>query len=417
MKKVIPRYGLLILLFCLILSGCSREHPDTEEEYKKMSIAEISEEADNIDFQYDNLDFSGTEIIIPDVDEMVSVNFPVSTDSLKRQIEKFEANIRKLKGLDGSADLTPYLKIAYWDYDANDRIFIPLEEATEEQLDGIQYLSYNDGTCSELIVFSNFMCEIGNYEIPTSLTGDTTDYSDDVNGYRAYDLGELEEVYQIPEDDISGVSYPLMDGEVSLQEAVEYTEQHIKEDYYFVGSDLLDYRVWRVEVRQIAEDIYYYQFDIQAVYHDVPINKDGGVGIEAEDEMTEDPLALMPFGTDHLASMFRKGHIDFIWSSCHSYESEEVQDIHTDLLPLETACGILSGYISDKQVTEIESVELLYQTKFRYESAEKRQYGYIQEICCQPAYHFVVANPGLMGYDALYFDVDAVTGVISTMAN
>lgn len=41
----------------------------------------------------------------------------------------------------------------------------------------MQYLGYNDGTCSELVIFSTFMLELGDYSVPTALTGEEEDYS------------------------------------------------------------------------------------------------------------------------------------------------------------------------------------------------------------------------------------------------
>ena len=61
------------------------------------------------------------------------MNFPVSTDTFERQLEKFEYNIRKYEGLEEDTDLVPYMNIMYWDNEKNDRLVIPLDEATKEQ--------------------------------------------------------------------------------------------------------------------------------------------------------------------------------------------------------------------------------------------------------------------------------------------
>ncbi len=414
MKRKLYLLGIFtgILITC---AGCSDKTvagDQQQNEFQKKSIKEITQEVAENNDTFDNLDFSNTKFEIPDVTEMSSVVFPVSTDSLEEQMKKFETNIRKFENMEEDKDLTPYMKIAYWDYKKNDRVVVPLKEATEEQLKKIQYLSYNDGSYSELLVFSDYMLEMGNYELPVSLTGDTTDYSENAYGYRGIDLGEAVASYNVPEDDISDVSYTLSDGEMSLQEAIDYVEQHIKEDYYFVGSEYLDYHVREAEVRQLTDEVFYYQFRIQAYYKDVPINRDGGVGLEASED--EDPLAMAPFGTAHRASMFRTNSLDFIWSSCHSYESEDVQTTYKEFISLEYAERCLSQYISNKYVAKIEKVELLYQTEFQYESEEKREYGYIKSIYCHPAYHFTVGNPGAMGYEKVYFDVDAVSGEVTT---
>ena len=87
------------------------------------------------------------------------MEFPISTDSFDRQVEKFEENIRLYEGLDDRVDLKQHMTLMYWDVAQNDRLIIPILEATDEQKEQVQDLGYNDGTCSELVIFSTFMLE------------------------------------------------------------------------------------------------------------------------------------------------------------------------------------------------------------------------------------------------------------------
>ena len=48
----------------------------------------------------------------------------------------------------------------------------------------------------------------------------------------------------------------------------------MKEDYYFAGSKLLDYHVYRVAVRELPNQIYYYEFDVGTSYQGLMLNKD-----------------------------------------------------------------------------------------------------------------------------------------------
>lgn len=409
---------ILITTVIVSISGCSSKIDSsssiTQNESDMKSITELRTEAEKRDLSFKNLDFSETKFTIPDKESMCSIIFPVSTDSLDQQTIKFEKNIRKYAQMEEDADLSQYMMFAYWDDEKNDRIEMPLLEGTSEQLEKIQYLLYNDGHYSSCLVFSDFMLEMADYDLPTALTNETEDYSQKPYGYRLYELGDSVAVYELPEDDISDVSYQLADGEMALLDAVAYTEKHMKEDYYFVGSEFLDFHVYEVDVRKVTDEVYYYAFRLQAYYDDIPINKDGGVGIEAAE--SDDPLANEPFGTAHKASMLRCDTLDFIWSSCHNYETQEMQETYNEFISLESAAEKLSAYLSSSASVKIESVELLYQTEFQYESVEKREYGYIESIYCHPAYHFVVGNPGLLGYEHAYFDVDAINGDISTTA-
>lgn len=67
------------------------------------------------------------------------------------------------------------------------------------------------------------------------------------------------------------------------------------------------------------------------------------------------------------------------------------------------------------KVFHISSVELEYQTQFQYENEKKRQLGYVQSVQCRLSYHFSIKNTELPEFSRLYFDVDAITGEITTM--
>ncbi len=408
----------------MLLAGCAKNNAapqageaNIEMESQMLPLPEIREQAKDLHVPVKNLDLSEAKITIPEAEEVYDLRFPVSSDSFERQVEKFEENIRKYEGLGEDVDLTKSMNIMYWDKQQDDRLTVPYNEATEQQKQEIQYLGYNDGKCSALIVFSNFMLEMGDYSVPTQVLGDDTDYAENEYGYRGYELGELVESYDLLTDDISGVSYHLSDGELALSDAVSYVEKHLKEDYYFAGSEILDYHVFAVNVRELADDVYYYEFDVSTSYQDLVLNKDDSIVVMPEGEMqNEDSLEPAPFGTNHFVSMFQKDRLGFIWSCCQSFETVEVNHTYQKIVSLETACKLLGDYISKNKTFQIDSVDLIYHTEFEYESEEKREWGYIQSVHATPAYHFSVSNTGLSEYKRLYFNVDAVSGEITTMA-
>ena len=133
-----------------------------------LPLPEIRRQAETLDVNFENLDISEAAITIPETDAVYDMTFPVSTDTFERQVEKFEENIRKYEGIEEDTDLTQYMTVMYWDKGKNDRLTVPLNEATSQQKKEVQYLGYNDGKCSQLIVFSNFMLEIGDYSVPQS---------------------------------------------------------------------------------------------------------------------------------------------------------------------------------------------------------------------------------------------------------
>ena len=309
----IKKFSLFILIGLItFLTGCSANKSEIPQKEKNfIPISKV--ETDTITENYKNLDISNTKITIPDVDEVYELNFPVSTDTFERQLEKFEYNIRKYEGLEEDTDLVPYMNIMYWDNEKNDRLVIPLDEATKEQKEQVQYIGYNDGICSELLVFSNFMLEMGDYATTTTLVGDQDDHSKDAYGYRSTNLGTSVATYDLDKDDISNISYHLSDGDLLLTEAVDYVEKHMKEDYYYVGSEYLDYSVFGIDVRKLTDEIYYYEFDVGTAYDGVALNHDDATSLDSMNEDSgKDNLTAEPFGTNHLVTMFEKDKLGFV---------------------------------------------------------------------------------------------------------
>ncbi|MFG6383641.1 MAG: hypothetical protein K1V96_05240 [Lachnospiraceae bacterium] len=422
-KRLMIIMLLGIMVFYMV--GCTKKEVtpennkvNTQNEWKKVSLPEIRKQAENQKTSYKNLDLSKTKIIIPEVDEVYDMTFPISTDSFERQVEKFQENIRKYEGLEEDVDLTQYMSVMYWDVEKNDRLTIPFNKATEQQKKEIQYLGYNDGKCSECIVFSNFMLEMGDHSVLKKVIGDSMEYSDKAYGYEGHDLGTLVKRYDLSKDDISGISYPLVDGEVILSDAIAYVEKHMKEDYYFVGSKLLDYHVFAVEVRQLTEDVYEYEFDVSTSYQGLTLNKDDSMEVVPETELeNREPLEPEIFATNHLVTMLQKNRLGYIWSCCQHFESVNINDTYQDLLTVEDACSLLSDYIAEDKKFQIGSIELIYQTAFEYENKEKKDKGYIQSVHANPVYHFSLFKTGFSEFGNLYFDVDAVSGEITTMNN
>lgn len=96
----IKKFSLFILIGLItFLTGCSANKSEIPQKEKNfIPISKV--ETDTITENYKNLDISNTKITIPDVDEVYELNFPVSTDTFERQLEKFEYNIRKYEGLE-----------------------------------------------------------------------------------------------------------------------------------------------------------------------------------------------------------------------------------------------------------------------------------------------------------------------------
>lgn len=127
------------MLAVTVLSGCESgktkevEKTETVSQDNLVTLKEARKQAENFESEYKNLDFSEAQIKIPDVQQVYEMEFPISTDSFDRQVEKFEENIRLYEGLDDRVDLKQHMTLMYWDVAQNDRLIIPILEATDEQ--------------------------------------------------------------------------------------------------------------------------------------------------------------------------------------------------------------------------------------------------------------------------------------------
>ena len=125
------------MLAVTVLSGCESgktkevEKTETVSQDNLVTLKEARKQAENFESEYKNLDFSETQIKIPDVQQVYEMEFPISTDSFERQVEKFEENIRLYEGLDDRVDLKQHMTLMYWDVAQNDRLIIPILEATD----------------------------------------------------------------------------------------------------------------------------------------------------------------------------------------------------------------------------------------------------------------------------------------------
>jgi hypothetical protein len=68
---------------------------------------------------------------------------------------------------------------------------------------------------------------------------------------------------------------------------------------------------------------------------------------------------------------------------------------------------ILNSTVSAATNLTCDRVELLYRTEFH-----RGESGDIEEVQCHPVYQFKFTNTGLAEYPVLYFNVDALSGLV-----
>ncbi|MEE0036054.1 MAG: hypothetical protein UEY44_07120 [Coprococcus sp.] len=392
----------IVLALCFLLCGCTKE-PGNEPQVGSpdSSLLQVQNEASECENKYETLDIGNAEIIIPEADTLYKAYFDIGDYDQDEVEQSYIDNLKKLSN--GEEIDTDKIVYHMWRSEEEGPEYVNYNEASEnEHKFRESALLYNHKGFSEVLYKSSYMCEMADYKRILEIKGEEDE--ENIWGYRVLDMGTLEKNYDVLHEDISEVSYNLCDGPMNLKEAVDYMEQHVKNDYRFVGSKLLDYKVYKVKVMKLKDGIYYYQFHIQPEYKGIPLNKDYAPQVISGEEDSDEDIER--FGVEYVASMVENNKLNYVWSCAHSYENVEELESYDKVLSLSSACIAASQQLSTSTKLKVGRIELVYDTVF------KKKDGVIQGVEIKPIYHFVITNPDVLGYTAIYIDVDAITGQV-----
>lgn len=401
---------LMIAATCLMFCGCQEKKERKEESIiPRYTMDELRDEATKLKQKYSNMDFSEADIIIPEADEIEELIFPFdgniakSEDTYDKVKNNFYENIRLLTDKKDINEEYIYYKlpldqepISINDVREKDRKRSDDSESGEEK-QGF-YLSYNDSKYSMLLYGSSFMLEIADNKVAK--------YSEkgyDWLGHRPPE-GIVVKSFDLPKDSIENVSYFIDGKQLALDDTVTYVEENMGKGYHYVRSPFMTYKVSHVDVVKLEENSYYYQMNIRALYHGISFSYETDANILPVDEQNVDYENV---STTHIAAVMSENSIDYIWSSVHSYEEKKEGEIYHKFISIKDAMDILNCTVSAATKLKCDTVELMYRTEFH-----RDEIGNIEEVQCHPIYQFKFTNTGLPEYPILFFNVDAVTGLV-----
>ena len=400
----------------LSLSGCkgsSNSAVDVSENMAETEGGTDVQSDTSSQGEYVNLNFSNAVYDIPEIEKFVNLTYylPYSGEEYEAEEEKILANMEQMAG---SSDAT-YLK--WWklygeEYEQpEDGSYIapravPAADIETEDKNRYQDLLYNDGEYSAMLYTGANMLEMGDSKLWADLAGSEMFNIDYQPVYRPMFVEDavLIEEYFLPDDDIEGISYALMDGDVSLEDAVEYMESEMK-NYYFAKSDYLDFRVYEIDVYQLTTGEYYYFAFLNGYIDNIPVSYD--TGHVADD--VESELNLL--GICDYVAMIYDDTISYFWSQC-GYEDAEVETVMTeDMITLDEACEIVSENLTDENTFNVTTVSMEYYvgSHYSYENPTN-DVRWIDYRKIRLYYTFKINNPKVLGYSNVTFLVDAVTG-------
>ena len=405
----------------MLLAGCAKEdgstdsnavsssEDETEEETLEpiiptmVSMEDIREAAENFSGSYKNLDFTDTVFSIPENDSVYELTFTMPTEA--EEFETMEDMIlANMDELAGSSDVGN-LRWMLWD---DDRTVTLASELSTEEKAGQACLTYNDGTYTALLYCNTYMLEMADSKLWADLAGYEEFDENYKFTYRPMFIEDqtLVATYNLPEDSIDGISYTLMDGEMSVEDAVSYVEEEIK-NYYYVGKSCIDFYVSEVDVYQLSSGEYYYYFYLSGSYDGIKMSDFVGFTFE-EDQDIDFAVSY----TYHEAAMIYTDRISYIWGQ-HGYSDVETEE-ETEFVSLDDACNLVSRLVSSNASLSISEVSLVYDTH-DFKGGDSRGDDFVSYIEGRLVYEFIVSNPQILGYSAVRFCVDAVTGETYTM--
>lgn len=408
-QKKTERFILMIAVTCLVFCGCQEKKEKEDSVTPQYTMDALREEASKLKQKYPNMDFSEADIIIPEADEIEELIFPLdsnvaeSRDVYEKIKKNFYENINSLTNKQDVDENYIYYKLPL----DEEPIHINNVGDKERERSGDSqsgeprqgfYLSYNDSTCSMLLYGSSFMLEIAD-----SRVAGYSEKGTDWLGHRPPE-GNVVGSFNLPEDSIEKISYPINGKQYALSDAVKYVEENMGKGYHYVRSPFLTYKVCHIDVVKLEENSYYYQMNVRALYQGISFSYETNAGILPVDGQKVDYENV---STTHIATVMAENSIDYIWSSVHSYEEKRDGEIYNKFISVKNAMDILSNTVSAATKLKCDTVELMYRTEFH-----KDESGGIKEVQCHPVYQFKFTNTGLPEYPVLFFNVDAVNGLV-----
>ncbi len=429
--NVMNKRSIIRVLTCLLaiitLTGCAKDSVNSDNETENtvsdsgsdsgndIAVSENSDDNEETS-EYVNLNFENTVYTLPELDEVVDLTYymPYSGEEYEANEEKILANMEVMSGSSDYSYMKYWTKFGEEDVQPPDDGYYLLpysvsaaDIATEDK-NLYYYQIYNDGEYSAMLYAGSNMYEMGDSKFWADLAGSLYFNIDYQMVYRPGFVSDMDFVaqYILPDDDIEGISYMLMDGEVMLEDAVESIESEM-ESYYFVRSDYIDFQVYKINVYQLSTGEYFYYCYLQGYIDDLPVSYDEGYVLAEDDETVE--LNLLGI-RDH-AAMIYSGKISYLWAQC-GYEDAEVETVSSDeMISLDEACEIVSENLADTNVFNVTTVSMEYYvgSTYSYENAPNGTY-WIDSRKIRLYYTFKINNPRVLGYTNVTFLVDAISG-------
>ncbi len=399
MKKLIVAAVLTVVL----ITGCGK---NSDDNLKKENIEEVvynfQKEFEKCkEKDYVNLDLSECNAKITDVEKLCKLEIDeyAAENNVEKRIEDFEEycefffeNYDSLNIFFGSTTQNLEYDGGYWDYPR-------LNKYREQIISGeiqLGYLLYVD------FENNNYLWEMEADYAPFWMNKGhvfplVKDEGERVTSWKSTDMGnQVAKYYNDGTHD--DVSFKLMDGEVTIGEAIDFVENKYLKSLPFDYGEEVSLEVLSVSVYEIQEEVFAYVFELSFGWNGIVFD------------------SAAPF------TSVEQVHNIFIMADALMAEKDEIdefsglgvpnvigtEDLNGEVYTLESAIDIVSESLSQEVKFEVLTISMVYMGVYEVLTPEETKGSAL------PAWKFQLYNTN----DGLYYNVyvDVLSGQINSFA-
>lgn len=365
---------------------------ESEQDTALVSLATVREEAETLiqegrNGAYRNLEFREIRPLITEEDRIYQIRvsglepeFPMTEEQVQKVYDTMQAffeepiDERKIKAIPSASGVDsvslPELRVKIREqneeYTGIDYVFLYLEDEEHEE----------QGQRSQII-------SAGIRSIMIDLGEPWAEEMPDRVYYPGAADGSLQDVYE------------TADGEMSVDEAIEQTENYFNREFPVPGLGEMKYRVSRVFIVSMPDGTYGFELELRrsygGVYFQGDIRRQSGTGEEVFDLTS--------------ASLNGEHHVTQFWAISCNEQVEKMQEI-TEIVSLKKATEYISQKIGDNTVYTVLEIELSY-----VGNGITEEDRWFEEL--SPAWMFITVNQ-TNGKEVRFY-VDALTGEVSVI--
>lgn len=415
MKKI-----FIIISSIIMLTACTGNKKNSNYEVnEKAKVSElhntINDEFNKVKSKsYENLSFGDFEIDFPEISEVYKLGLTHKTLTVKEACEIFEeyfpiafAGRYTSDDLDGmlriiSTELPYNMKMGDDDIEVEEEY--PLNFPLVRDVEEIVFVDDFKYDCIFIETQEVYMVIKGQGSMHGVNKGEAVELNGKPNKlagpYYIEHYNELIATYSV--DELKDESYPLLDGEMKVVDAVDFAKDYFNNKVTYNKNPEIKVDIPLVEVYKINEDVYAYHMIVRDSINQIPfeysrINGPIGILLNSSDKKEYDRNHALCF-------MVRSDDMDFYACGGQTDNIEYLGEKITEIISLENAVNIASEYTSKSATFNVLDIEFVYTSSYNDDNIQRTD----TSRTANPTWMLKTYNPN----DGMYYHiyVDAVDG-------